>query len=241
MDFVLAFLYVFAPIALARNSLGLKSDVQAKIDAFDSSFSSIFNKVTNFKPIHGTDYLANILGLCCAFILVIGIISKTVFHIELSNQVIISKSFVYTFIGYFSIKWYSNPEKFSLYFLGSIIQISAIGLLMPFIDIFYGIEYTSMPYNALLKPLLLVGIELPNTPNVFVMGLIISVFFFLSFFGLWLVMSVIMALYFLPTLFIMSACINICKTIEKYFGNKSFNAILIIIIIATQYYSWYKG
>jgi len=241
MDFILATLYVLIPLALARSSLGLKPQHQEKITIIDEKFSTQFSKLTKLKTIDGVDYLANLLGITAGILLAATILSKLIFSYELSQNILFAKAFVYSFIGFFSIKWYTKPQKFSLSFLKDMAQISALALAMPLIDIFLGIEYTSLPYQYIYMHSSLMGISIPENPHVLIMGAIISVYMLIGMTIMWIITSLLMALYFVPVFSVSYGVLKFCNKLEKMWGKNTLNAVLILIVIATQYYSWYKS
>jgi len=241
MDFILATLYVLIPLALARSSLGLKPQYQEKILVIDESFSTQFSKLTKLKTIDGIDYLANLLGITAGILLAATIISKFIFSYELSQNVMFAKAFVYSFIGFFSIKWYTKPHKFSLSFLKDMAQISALALAMPLIDIFIGIEYTSFPYQYIYMHSSLMGLPLPESPHVLIMGAIISIYMLIAMAIMWVITSLLMALYFVPVFSLSYTVIKFCNALEKLWGKNTFNGVLVLLVIGTQYYSWYKS
>lgn len=241
MDFIFATLYVLIPLALARSSLGLKPKYQEKIEIIDEKFSTQFGKLAQLKTIEGVDYLANILGVAAGILFAATIISKFIFSYELSQNALLAKAFVYSFIGFFSIKWYTKPHKFSLSFLKDMAQISAIALAMPMIDIFLGIEYTSRPYQYIYIHSSLMGLSLPESPHVIIMGAIISIYMLLGMIFIWVITSLFMALYFVPVFSVSYGVLKFCNALEKMWGKNTLNAVLILIVIATQYYSWYKS
>lgn len=241
MDFVLATLYVLVPLALARSSLGLKPQYQEKISIIDESFSTQFGKLTKLKAIDGVDYLANLLGVTAGILFAATIISKYIFSYELSQNIMLAKAFLYSFIGFLSIKWYTKPHKFSLSFLKDMAQISALALAMPLIDIFLGIEYTSFPYQYIYMHSLLVGLPLPESPHVLLMGAIISVYMLVAMTFLWAITSLLMALYFVPVFSVSYTVLKFCNALEKMWGKNTLNAVLVLLVIITQYYSWYKS
>lgn len=241
MDFVLATLYVLVPLALARSSLGLKPQYQEKISIIDESFSIQFGKLTKLKAIDGVDYLANLLGVTAVILLFATIISKYIFSYELSQNIMFAKAFVYSFIGFFSIKWYTKPHKFSLSFLKDMAQISALVLAMPLIDIFLGIEYTSSLYQYIYMQSLLMGLPLPESPHVLLMGAIISLYMLVAMTFMWVITSLLMALYFVPVFSVSYTVLKFCNALEKMWGKNTLNAVLVLLVIITQYYSWYKS
>ncbi|WP_290698632.1 hypothetical protein [Amphritea sp.] len=241
MDFILATLYVLIPLALARSSLGLKPQYQEKILIVDESFSKQFGKLAKLKTIDGVDYLANLLGVTAGILLAATIISKYVFSYELSHNVMFAKAFVYSFIGFFSIKWYTKPHKFSLSFLKDMAQISALALAMPLIDIFLGIEYTSLPYQYIYMHSSLMGLPLPESPHVIIMGVIMSLYMLIAMTIMWAVTSLLMALYFVPVFSVSYGVLKFCNALEKMWGKNALNAVLVLLVVVTQYYSWYKS
>ncbi|MFN4237513.1 MAG: hypothetical protein ACK4FZ_09810 [Vogesella sp.] len=241
MDFVLATLYVLVPLALARSSLGLKPQYQEKISIIDESFGIQFGRLTKLKAIDGVDYLANLLGVTAVILLAATIISKYIFSYELSQNIMFAKAFVYSFIGFFSIKWYTKPHKFSLSFLKDMAQISALALAMPLIDIFLGVEYTPFLYQYIYMQSLLMGLPLPESPHVLLMGAVISVYMLVSMTFMWVITSVLMALYFVPVFSVSYTVLKFCNALERMWGKNTLNAVLVLLVIITQYYSWYKS
>ncbi|WP_405119697.1 hypothetical protein [Pseudomonas leptonychotis] len=241
MDFIYATLYVLIPLALARSSLGLKPQYQEKIEIIDEKFSTQFGKLAKLKTIEGVDYLANILGVAAGILFAATIISKFAFNYELTQNPLLAKAFVYSLIGFFSIKWYTKPHKFSLSFLKDMAQISVVALAMLVIDIFLGIEYTSQPYQYIYIHSSLMGLSLPESPHVIIMGAIISIYMLLGMIFIWTITSLFMALYFVPVFSISYGVLKFCNALEKMWGKNTLNAVLVLIVIATQYYSWYKS
>jgi hypothetical protein len=241
MDFILATLYVLIPLALARSSLGLKPQYQKKIVIIDETFSTQFGKLTKLRTIDGVDYLANLLGVTAGILLAATILSKLIFSYELAQNILFAKAFVYSFIGFFSIKWYTKPHKFSLSFLKDLAQISAIALAMPLIDIFLGIEYTSFAYKYIYMHSSLMGISIPESPHVIIMGAIMSLYMLVCITIMWVITSLFMALYFVPVFSVSYGVLKFCNKLEKMWGKNTLNALLVLVVIATQYYSWYKS
>lgn len=241
MDFILATLYVLIPLALARSSLGLKPKYQEKIQVIEESFSTQFGKLIKLKTIDGVDYLANLLGVTAGILYAATVISKCIFSYELYQNIIFAKAFVYSFIGFFSIKWYTRPHKFSLSLLKNIAQVSALALAMPLIDIFLGIEYTSFPYQFLYMYSSLMGIPLPGSPHVIIMGAIMSIYMFIGMTIMWAITSLLMALCFVPVFSVSYSVLKFCNALEKMWGKNILNAVLVLLVIVTQYYSWYKS
>lgn len=241
MDFILATLYVLIPLALARSSLGLRPQYQEKIEIIDEKFSVQFERLAKLKTIDGVDYLANLLGISAGLLLFATIFSKYILDYELSQHLLFGKAFIYSFIGFLSIKWYTKPHKFSLSFLKDMAQISALALFMPMIDIFFGIEYTSLPYQYIYMHSTLIGIQIPESPHVLIMGAIISIYMLMTITLMWGITSLFMALYFVPVFLVSFAILKSCATLERMWGKNTLNAVLVLIVIATQYYSWYKS
>lgn len=228
MDFILASLYVLLPLALARGSLGLRDEYQNKVEIFDESFSKQFNKLTKLKTIEGVDSLGTILGISCAIIFCVFLVSSYLFGVKLDEQPFFAKSFIYSLIGFFSIKWYTKPEKFSLKFLKDMSQMAALALLLPLVDIFMGIKYTPIVYEPLLSHAAILGLSLPSSPNVLVMGVIISAYILSGMAVFWLITSAIMALYFAPVFSISYGTFKLCSILEKLWGKNTFNALLVV-------------
>lgn len=241
MDFIFAFLYVITPIVLSRSSWGLKEKYQNFIEDVDISFYEKFRRVSKLKPILGLDYIGTLLGYASIIVFILMTILQFNFKHDISAYSYVSDAFFITFLGFISIKWYSKPNKFSLHILIVFLKISALFFLFPIVDIFYGIEYTSMPYNQLAKISELAwGISFPTEPNVIVMGLYVGSYVLLTLCFLWALMSVLLALIFIPTLITTFSVIKLCSKIDTYFGKNALNCLLILTIIATQFYSWYK-
>jgi hypothetical protein len=241
MDFILALLYVLVPLALSRASFGLKPQYQNKIEIFDEKFSIQFKKLAKLNTIDGVDYLGNMLGVSCAMLFIASLISKFALNHELSQNLLFSQALLFSLIGFISIKWYTKPHKFSLSFLKDMAQLSSLALLMPLIDIFFQIEYTPLPYKYILMHASVLGIPLPEAPHLFIMGAIMSVYMLCCITIMWLMTSALLALYFLPVFSISYAVLKFCNKLEKLWGKNTLNAVLILLVIVTQFYSWYKS
>ncbi len=241
MDLLLSSLYVLLPLALARGSLGLRYEYQNKIEIFDESFSKQFSKLTKLKTIEGVDYLGKILGVSCLLLFVMFLISSQIFGVKMVDQPFLAKSFIYTLIGFFSIKWYTKPDKFSFKFLKDMSQVAVLALLLPLVDVFMGIRYTPIVYESLLSHAAIIGLSLPSSPNVFLMAGMISTYMLLGMASLWLVTSALMALYFIPVFTVSYGLLKLCGLLEKLWGKNTLNGLLVVAVIATQYYSWYKN
>ncbi|MBB1304170.1 hypothetical protein [Pseudoalteromonas sp. SR43-5] len=241
MDFILATLYVFLPIALARSSLNLKHEYQSKVEIFDEKFRVQFSRLTKLKTIEGVDYLGNVLGVAFGILIFASIISNLVFGIKLAQNALVAKALLFSTFGFIATKWYTKPHKYSLSFLKDMAQMASLAMLMPLIDLFLGIEYTSILYRDIQSLLVIDGFNLPLEPSIFVMGIVMSLFMFISFSVMWLFASVFLGIFFIPVFTTCFFFLKACSTLEKYWGKQTLNGLLVILIIATQYYSWFKG
>ncbi|KPH91671.1 MULTISPECIES: hypothetical protein [Pseudoalteromonas] len=241
MDFILATLYVFLPIALARSSLNLKHEYQSKVEIFDEKFRVQFSKLTKLKTVEGADYLGNVMGLACGILIIVSLISNVVFGVKLAQNAIVAKALLFSMFGFVATKWYTKPHKYSLSFLKDMAQMASLVMLMPLIDLFLGIEYTSIPYEHMRSLLALEGINLPVKPNIFIMGIVVSLSMFIFFSIMWLFASVFLGFFFIPAFTTCFFVLKACSVLEKYWGKHTLNGLLVILIIATQYYSWFKN
>ena len=241
MEFLVITLSIFFSLALSRHSLGMRNEYQEKIKLFDESFSNQFGKLARLRAIDGVDYLGTVAGVSCAIIFGTFVLSKLILGIELSKQPFLATAFTYTLIGFFSIKWYTKPKKFSISFLKDVMQISSIAMLMPLIDIFFGIRYTPIPYEFTVLHASLLSIPLPENPHVILMGVILSLYMQACMIILWVLTSFLLALFFIPTFTFTFSTLWFCRKLEHVWGKNILNGVLVVAIIVVTYYLGLKS
>lgn len=240
MDFLLSAFYVLVPIALARHSLGLKPEYQNKLDVVDKEFSKYVIKFSSLELLICLEGLGNIIRFLTVLLFALFLLVNCFFSIRPDDGYYFLTSLMLSLLCYGAIIWYTKFREFSIPHLKDLIVISFLPILLPFIDIFFDSNFTYSVYDYSQKHFYLARVIAPDDPSVIVLGMIISVAVTVCLVTSWIISSVVMAFVFLPICILIYSMLKFCKYIEVIMGERSLNGFLVLILAATQWYSWYK-
>lgn len=234
---LLTILLIICTIGAARHSLDLKDKYAQKIRDFDVTFSSIARLLTRKDSFEALDIIANLFGIIAASSFFLFLMATYFFGMQADELFVLVATTIYSLFVYFSVKWFTKADTYSLKMLSQFLLISFGFLLIPILDLLFGHAMTYLFYEQLDRVIFFVN--LPETTSIVRMGFTITFLLLASTLTYWGLMTLICSVVFLSGLLLTKSLLMTLLFAEKICGEKMLTPIcyagIFVFALLTNY------
>lgn len=184
-------LFIIFSACFARHVSDVVEDYKNRIDAVDQKFYLVFLRIIRKTPIQGLDAVGSLFGYISGISLAVYLIGIFISQPDSAWTIFLLSVFFYALAGWFGVKWFTKPKRFSVGFLREMLWIALFPMLMPLINVLTGVEYVQLPYSQVMRLIEPLGIT--PADNIWLMGLTVSGFMLTIVLGYWIAMTAIFA------------------------------------------------
>lgn len=218
---------------------GGKEEYNAKIialwDRVDGSFTAFVRELKERRATDVADKIGSFFGFIAAIMFAAGAVTM----VAGSQSIVISISFVYSFMVWQGIKWYTRAEHWK--HTKELAGLSLMAFSLPVVDTLAGGNMTvllAQPLDMVSNPLL--GFSISGLGNVWLIGAV----HFIAIFGFGMLMVLMMHMIFLPVMLsaVVIALLSIiaARLFYKASDKRPFRPFMVVLAVLSLAYFAFK-